>query len=991
MELHLIRFRSFTDRKFSLPPSGLLLLDGESGAGKSTLFDAIAFALFGGNDNVYPRDQKADKKTLVSLTTKRYTLLRQKRPGLLRLTIDEKTYEDESAQGWIDEHFGIAPLWEATSYLRQGDLCHFLSLKNAEKMEVMRSLALGSSEDIIQLLEKITQGMKQAEDELQNLSHQYTAHKTRYLDCWERLEDRIRSSEEDLPDLDLLVKEISSENREIERQRKVKQNLEQERWARLEEEKTEKNLLTAIERRLQCTRPGNHALVFEDLRKRAKEMENRIEQIEREISRGKWRERRETIEKALQGRKWRDPTLDEREWHLLREIMKEEDIPREMATILGREHDQLRDQVNQWEAAARYRKAQDQLTLLLRLPSRPERLDDEIRSLTTNLRRCDEAEKLRNELETLLKGLAERSPLMSSEDLLFLRRQAVRGNIKEFIQRLQDHRDALVYQEAAKRYQRYLHLQDEIKNFPDEKGDPRPRMAYLEKIRDGQFLHCPGCQLSLLYYGKELHPALIQSREEAMKELGQLKETREKFLRAEQAQHELKISFPEAPLLPERKGVLNGKGSLSETEQRLSLLLPFVSLDTTIEDEERRHRGQDLQGQLAKYQDVGIRAELATRLNRCKEEEKLYRQYLQAYGHDFSSETRQRLTEIPPAKEVRQPNLRRLTEIEKQLAIIDRLLSARERSEHSRQDKLEWGSLSLREEKHRLQERKEKEGLEAELNRLISQDESRKEDRSIPDCQKEIADLRQQREDLRHVISGVESLLNEVKTLQGKMAKGKDSLTLEKESFLIQEKISIGEACLTKKRKTLDEGKKRGQLYLLYHEVEKVEKVIEDKQKQLALLSKIKKTLVTAEHHLIDSLLNNLNEILNLVLTDFFIDPIQAELSAFRELAKGNRTKAEIHLRVVYRGTTFNKISQLSGGERARLSVALSIALSHIVGSEGNLFLIDESVSTLDAATRDTVVKSVRRHLPEHLVIFVNHDTTEGIYDEILNLSSGED
>ena len=78
-------------------------------------------------------------------------------------------------------------------------------------------------------------------------------------------------------------------------------------------------------------------------------------------------------------------------------------------------------------------------------------------------------------------------------------------------------------------------------------------------------------------------------------------------------------------------------------------------------------------------------------------------------------------------------------------------------------------------------------------------------------------------------------------------------------------------------------------------------------------------------------------------------------------------------------------MSELSGGERSRVSLALLIAFSKYGRSP--VLLLDESLSSLDVVTKECAISVIKQCLNDKIIITVNHDTTEGVYDSVINIS----
>lgn len=175
------------------------------------------------------------------------------------------------------------------------------------------------------------------------------------------------------------------------------------------------------------------------------------------------------------------------------------------------------------------------------------------------------------------------------------------------------------------------------------------------------------------------------------------------------------------------------------------------------------------------------------------------------------------------------------------------------------------------------------------------------------------------------------------------------------------------------------------QLITLQNQYNQYQKVHQETNQKLASLQKIKGTLITAEYVILDNVLAELNNIVGEILDILFHEPISVTVRSLRQLKTDDRIKPQINCQIMYEGSECSKISELSGGEGMRVSLALAIAFSRFNNTP--FLLLDESLSSLDVVTKESAIKVIRKYLPNKLVIAVNHDTTVGVYDSVIQLS----
>lgn len=149
MELELVNFGCYENRKFSFPSKGIVLINGSSGIGKSTIFRAIYFALSGEGQKIITYGQK---KCSVRYSFRNFEIIRSKGPGRLILNTNSKTYENEEAQSIINSIYGENIYM--SSYIAQKSNNGLLSLTPSAKLEYLQQITLDNKQ-IEEIKEKI--------------------------------------------------------------------------------------------------------------------------------------------------------------------------------------------------------------------------------------------------------------------------------------------------------------------------------------------------------------------------------------------------------------------------------------------------------------------------------------------------------------------------------------------------------------------------------------------------------------------------------------------------------------------------------------------------------------------------------------------------------------------------------------------------------------------------------------------------------------------
>jgi len=151
----------------------------------------------------------------------------------------------------------------------------------------------------------------------------------------------------------------------------------------------------------------------------------------------------------------------------------------------------------------------------------------------------------------------------------------------------------------------------------------------------------------------------------------------------------------------------------------------------------------------------------------------------------------------------------------------------------------------------------------------------------------------------------------------------------------------------------------------------------------LAVAERFMKKVQESEGKAVINLIDNINLHLDTHISRFFEDPISVEITPFKETKEGDRLSVQIQ--VFYRGCSC-KVSELSGGEQARLELAICLTINSL--GESSLLLLDECFSSLDAEISEEILELLKRYASEQnkLIISICHQASEGVFDSVVNI-----
>lgn len=147
-------------------------------------------------------------------------------------------------------------------------------------------------------------------------------------------------------------------------------------------------------------------------------------------------------------------------------------------------------------------------------------------------------------------------------------------------------------------------------------------------------------------------------------------------------------------------------------------------------------------------------------------------------------------------------------------------------------------------------------------------------------------------------------------------------------------------------------------------------------------LKSLQTSIEIAESKLLYKFIDNLNQRVNYHLEAMFTDPLNVNISCFKETKKGEKPKIELEL--FYKGNETD-ISNLSGGEFDRLNMCFLLSFNEL--SRSNIIILDEALSSLN----QELVCDIIEHLKENkekdkLIIMTLHQSIKGMFDQVINL-----
>ena len=139
-----------------------------------------------------------------------------------------------------------------------------------------------------------------------------------------------------------------------------------------------------------------------------------------------------------------------------------------------------------------------------------------------------------------------------------------------------------------------------------------------------------------------------------------------------------------------------------------------------------------------------------------------------------------------------------------------------------------------------------------------------------------------------------------------------------------------------------------------------------------------------------------LNKNLELFLVDFnnlvndAISYVFEDMSIYISLYKKNKvnkkTKPCVNIEIIYKGKKYESFSSFSGGERNRISLAFTLVFAKIC--KARFVFLDEFMAFLNSERRIQCLDLIKAYCEDKIVVNVCHETVEGYYDNVIEITS---
>jgi hypothetical protein len=151
------------------------------------------------------------------------------------------------------------------------------------------------------------------------------------------------------------------------------------------------------------------------------------------------------------------------------------------------------------------------------------------------------------------------------------------------------------------------------------------------------------------------------------------------------------------------------------------------------------------------------------------------------------------------------------------------------------------------------------------------------------------------------------------------------------------------------------------------------------------IINALKEMAVKLECESLDAVLSSINDFMAGAVDDLFFHPITVQLSLYKHVKSTCSDKVQVNLSIMYKGAEMTDVNSLSGGEKERINLMLTVAMHRVCG--GQLLILDESLVSLDSDNKDVCNAFIKKSLPDSIVLVVCHEACEGFYDKVIHFN----
>jgi energy-coupling factor transporter ATP-binding protein EcfA2 len=234
-------------------------------------------------------------------------------------------------------------------------------------------------------------------------------------------------------------------------------------------------------------------------------------------------------------------------------------------------------------------------------------------------------------------------------------------------------------------------------------------------------------------------------------------------------------------------------------------------------------------------------------------------------------------------------------------------------------------------------------------------------------------------EQLAHLIQQFNNEISMIKTeilnLQQRLISVQSSSELELKLINLQAEIKY-------QRLKYEAGKYLITMNESYKGLQSLHQKINESMEEETDLIKLRSIINDTSSKALQDTVDSINNISNYILADLFTDPISIELKLYKEVKTTQQVKSQVNLEINYRGMIYTSLEGVSGGERDRISIAMTLALNQI--SSSPFIFLDECMSSLRGNAKTKCSRNIQKHGGSRTIVNICHDISEGYHSNVI-------
>lgn len=231
--------------------------------------------------------------------------------------------------------------------------------------------------------------------------------------------------------------------------------------------------------------------------------------------------------------------------------------------------------------------------------------------------------------------------------------------------------------------------------------------------------------------------------------------------------------------------------------------------------------------------------------------------------------------------------------------------------------------------------------------------------------------------------SQFEILTEDYRTVQQKL----DLIQIVCSSEMLSKQLQEAQNQIDSYERRIKDGSVLLSMAQLRSELEQLQVSVVELTNKQSHLNRLRMLIIEVTNSSLQNLVDSINSCTNSILEELFEHSIHLELKLFKENKKTNMAKPQINFSLEYNNNTYDSIVGLSGGEKDRISLALTIALACINPSP--ILFLDECMSSLNVDLRENCIEAIQKFLIAQTgktCINIEHSGVDGYYDQVIEL-----